>query len=633
MFELITPISYWVLTILWLVILGLYLGKLRQLKVAGGAVAVLLFILAIDAFRTLFESVYFGLYFNSLFGLLPMGIYDMLKQPELVIIPKLINVTAGLLVLFLLIRRWVPREIREREASIIALQKSERHARNLLNSTAEAIYGLDLQGKCTFCNPACVEMLGYDREEQLLGQHMHNLIHHSHPNGEPYPVEECQIYVAFQNGQGTHNDAEVLWRKDNTCFPAEYWSHPLHENGKLVGAVVTFLDISERKEAEEKLERSHATLRNNERFLDSIINNIPNMIFIKEAKELRFVRLNKAGEELLGVSAEEMIGKNDYDFFPEEQASFFVANDQKVLEDGDVLDIAQEAIETKTHGQRILHTKKTGLYDDMGEPLYLLGISEDITDRIEVEKELVSAKEDAELASRAKSEFLANMSHELRTPLNSIIGFSELMQEEIFGPLPESYQEYSKLITTSGRLLLEIVNSILDLAKIEAGKLELELSDVFMGAVVDEAIQLIRPLAHDNGLEIKNECRDMHTLFVDELRMKQLFINIIGNAVKFTQHGAIRIYNHCDDTGHNISISDTGIGMTSQQIDLALQPFQQVHGHAYARRYQGTGLGLSLCQSIMELHGGKLTIQSDLHVGTTITISFPVDAGREHNIS
>jgi len=633
LFELITPISYWVLTILWLVILGLYLGKLRQLKVAGGAVAVLLFILAIDAFRTLFESVYFGLYFNSLFGLLPMGIYDMLKQPELVIIPKLINVTAGLLVLFLLIRRWVPREIREREASIIALQKSERHARNLLNSTAEAIYGLDLQGKCTFCNPACVEMLGYDREEQLLGQHMHNLIHHSHPNGEPYPVEECQIYVAFQNGQGTHNDAEVLWRKDNTCFPAEYWSHPLHENGKLVGAVVTFLDISERKEAEEKLERSHATLRNNERFLDSIINNIPNMIFIKEAKELRFVRLNKAGEELLGVSAEEMIGKNDYDFFPEEQASFFVANDQKVLEDGDVLDIAQEAIETKTHGQRILHTKKTGLYDDMGEPLYLLGISEDITDRIEVEKELVSAKEDAELASRAKSEFLANMSHELRTPLNSIIGFSELMQEEIFGPLPESYQEYSKLITTSGRLLLEIVNSILDLAKIEAGKLELELSDVFMGAVVDEAIQLIRPLAHDNGLEIKNECRDMHTLFVDELRMKQLFINIIGNAVKFTQHGAIRIYNHCDDTGHNISISDTGIGMTSQQIDLALQPFQQVHGHAYARRYQGTGLGLSLCQSIMELHGGKLTIQSDLHVGTTITISFPVDAGREHNIS
>lgn len=626
MFELITSASYWVLTILWLVILGLYLGKLRHFKIAGGAIAVLLSILAIDAFRTVFESVYFGLYFNSLFGLLPISIYDMLTRPELVIIPKLINVAAGLLVLFLLIRRWVPREIREREEWIMALQKSEGHVRNLLDSAAEAIYGLDLQGKCTFCNPACIKMLGYEREEELLGQHMHDLIHHSHANGAPYPVEECQIYVAFQKGQGTHSDVEVLWRKDNTCFPAEYWSHPLRDNGKLIGSVVTFLDISERKEAEQKLERSHQALRNNERFLDSIINQIPNMVFIKEAKELRFVRLNKAGEELLGVSAEEMIGKNDYDFFPEEQAEFFIANDRKVLKNGKVLDIAQEPIETRDHGQRILHTRKVGIYDEAGAPQYLLGVSEDITEKREADQALIKAHKKADQANQAKSEFLANMSHELRTPLNSIIGFSEMMAYEIKGPLPKDYHEYSELIQASGKLLLETIGSILDIAKIEAGEFELTKETVSMDVIVDEAIALISIQAQEKGLQLVNKTGELPRLNVDHMRIKQVLLNVIGNAIKFTETGSVTIDNVSNEEGHNITISDTGIGMTDDQMKLAFEPFRQVHGTSLARKHQGTGLGLSLSRQVMLLHGGNLTAKSVLGKGSEITLHFPPEA-------
>ena len=245
--------------------------------------------------------------------------------------------------------------------------------------------------------------------------------------------------------------------------------------------------------------------------------------------------------------------------------------------------------------------------------------------RKQTEEELHKAKVAAESANKAKSEFLANMSHELRTPLNSIIGFSEMMAYEIKGPLNEAYKEYTGLITRSGRLLLETVNSILDIAKIEAGQLELQRADVSMGDVVNEVIELMDIQAEEKRIALVNDTHDMRHLDVDPVRMKQVFVNIIGNAIKFTDEGSVTIYNHCNDNGHDISIADTGVGMNAEEIEIALKPFRQVHGTSFARRYQGTGLGLSFSKQIMELHGGELLIKSAPGEGTCVTLHFPPD--------
>ncbi|WP_170826934.1 ATP-binding protein [Magnetovibrio blakemorei] len=258
-----------------------------------------------------------------------------------------------------------------------------------------------------------------------------------------------------------------------------------------------------------------------------------------------------------------------------------------------------------------------------GEQNWAFGL--DLTERRQAETHLIEAKEQAEVANKAKSDFLAAMSHELRTPLNSIIGFAEMMQFEIKGPLSETYKDYTSLITRSGRLLLETINSVLDIAKIEAGKFDLYKEPTDVSKIVDDVITILSVQAQEKDIAIRNELHGMSRLTLDPLRLKQVFLNIIGNSIKFMEKGSVTITNNCEagDQGCDITITDTGIGMSDEQIKIALQPFRQVHGSVLARRYQGTGLGLTYSQKIMELHGGKLTLASEPNVGTQVTLHFP----------
>lgn len=253
-------------------------------------------------------------------------------------------------------------------------------------------------------------------------------------------------------------------------------------------------------------------------------------------------------------------------------------------------------------------------------------------ERRQSENDLLRATERAEMANRAKSSFLATMSHELRTPLNAIIGFSDIMRSEMFGPLEnERYSEYSKDIYDSGRHLLSVIDDILDISKIEAGRYDVEESEVNIIDVINWCADLIRPKIQEKNQTLSIGTIHNALLWIDRRAARQVILNLLSNAVKFTPDGGtIQVLGNLTESGgFEIIIKDNGIGIPKNMLDIVMQPFAQVSSHT-AREFEGTGLGLPICKSLLELHDGSMRIQSEQGEGTTITITLPKERLVEH---
>ena len=503
-------------------------------------------------------------------------------------------------------------DITERKRADEERQLLTRRMQLILESTGQGIYGIDLEGRCTFVNRATCEMVGY-RAHEAVGRNMHYLVHHHKPDGSPYPVEQCPIFRAFIKGEGCRIDTEVIWHRDGSAIPVEYSSFPIVENGKITGAVVTIVDITQRKRAEEKLRESEQLFR-------SIFENaqIGINFFSIDRQELS---PNRAMQEMLGYSEKELGRLEIWDNITHPDESASDAKRYAELVQGKREKDAWEQRLVRRDGRIVVTNVRFSLLrDTAGKPQYLAALQEDITERKRLEAELVTAKDVAEAATKAKSDFLANMSHEIRTPMNAILGMTHLALKTELTAKQRDYLTKSK---TAAQALLAIINDILDFSKIEAGKLEMERMDFRLDDVLENLSSIIGHKVHDKNLEflIAAPHELPPNLVGDPLRLGQILINLVNNAVKFTDRGEVVVSvtveeQLSDRIKLKFSVRDSGIGMTPEQTGRLFQAFSQADTST-TRKYGGTGLGLSISKRLVEMIGGEIWVESNYGTGST----------------
>jgi two-component system CheB/CheR fusion protein len=379
-------------------------------------------------------------------------------------------------------------------------------------------------------------------------------------------------------------------------------------------------------------------LKESHEFAESVINTVREPL-ISLDQDLRVVAVSRSFYDFFKVKPEETVGQLIYDLgnkqwdIPKLRELL-----ENILPEKTTFDNYEVEHEFATIGKRIMLLNARQIEQTSGKKRIILLAIEDITERKEIENGLKKAHEELSVlatelkrASRAKSEFLANMSHELRTPLNSIIGFSEILYDETFGPLNEKQKRYANNVLTSGKHLLLLINQILDMAKVESGKMNLALSSMPMKSLLHEISRLVADMVSKKKIEMLLEIAEgVPNIEADELKVKQILYNLLSNAVKFTPEGG-KIGMRAKQVGSEIEIVvwDMGVGIALENMEKIFEGFFRVDT-PYSRVTEGTGLGLPLSRKLVELHGGKLSVESPgINKGTLIRFTLPIVSQKE----
>jgi len=469
----------------------------------------------------------------------------------------------------------------------------------MVNNATDAIFASDENFNITFWNNACEKLYGF-KENEVLGKSYHEIIKSEHPSTSSRENALLQL-----NEKGSWSGEVYHFAQSGKRIPVLSSDSILRDkSGKTIGYLSVTRDITERKNAEKELKGS-------QEFLNSVVENVPNMLFVKEAINLNYVRLNKAGEDILGYTHIELFEKNDYDFFTKEEADFFTSKDREVLNSGKLMEIAEELIHTKHKGVRTLETKKIPLFDENGKPQYLLGISNDITERKKMEAELKEKSTELSRSNKELEQFAYVASHDLQEPLRTINNYMQLISKRYENKLDQDAKDFIAFALDGSNRMRNLINSLLEYSRINRVK---PFEEVNLNEVLKEVLHDLNKRITENNATV--DVQSLPVIFGDHVLLSQIFVNLISNAIKFRgeTNPEITVSYQKRKDEFLFSIKDNGIGIAPQYAEKIFVIFQRLHSKG---SYPGTGIGLAICKKIVERHGGEIWIESEKGKGTT----------------
>ena len=511
-------------------------------------------------------------------------------------------------------------DITERKKTKDKLRQNEKFLRKILDVLPMGLWIANNEGRLISANPAGKKIWG---AEPHVGIEEYGIFKARHyPSMEELAPEDWALAHTIRKRSTVENELlEIDAFDGNKKIIVNYTAPVIDDNEQILGAIIVNDDVTEKTKIDREIKQHNS-------FLNTLLNTIPNPVYYKD-KNLKYTGCNEAfAREAIGISRDKIVGRKlrDMDY----PITGKLVNDYEELDKELIKTGIKQSYEVEVPKQdgtvKIFINSKAAIYDSDGEITGIIGAMLDITERKKVENEILHAKMEAEAASRTKSEFLATISHELRTPLNAIIGYSDILIEGNQGELNEKQKRYSRHIHTSGTHLLDLINDILDISKIESGKLNLHYEGFFIKDLIDNVENIVRPLAMKKQIKINFQTHDDKlSLKADRIKLKQMLYNLTSNAIKFTpEKGAVKIITKQSGKYLDIIVEDNGIGISEEKQKHLFTPFYQVDSSC-SREYQGTGLGLSLVKKMAIVHGGTVTFKSIPGEGSTFTITIPID--------